>query len=344
MSKTRMMPLVIAAIAAMPASGLAQNFKVDKWNIGGEGGHDYITAEAGTGRVFVSRGTHVMVVDGKTGKVLGDVEKTPRVHGTAIAPKLKRGFTSNAGDSTVTVFDIDTFLEVQRIKIDVGGLDGIMFDEASGHVVLTNHSNPGTAVWFDADNGEVDGTASLEDKAPEGAVSDGNGRLFVNLEGKNAIQVLSIESAKSLAVWPIEACDGPTGIAFDKKSNRIFAGCSKTSVVVDAKTGKVVATLANGDGVDALAWDAAEKLLYIPGGQSGDVTVYRQDAPDKYTKVATVPTMKGAKTITIDPVTHRAYAVALERGPAPAAPANQPAGARPPMGPVVGAWFMAISH
>ena len=332
------------ALLAIPAGGQAQTFKVEKFSIGGEGAHDYINAEPGTGRVFVSRGTHVMVVDGATGKVLGDIPDTPRVHGTGIAAREGHGFTTNGGDSTVTMFDLKTLAVIRKIPVKVGGLDGIMYDDASRQIILTNHSRPGTAVSLDAKSGDITGTAELEDNAPEGAASDGKGRLYVNNEGKNTIQVLDTRTMKVLASWPIAPCDGPTGMALDRKTMRIFSGCGKKSVVVDATNGKIVATIDNGDGVDALGWDGGEKLIYIPAGRSGNVTVVRQDGPDKYTTIATVPTMMGAKTITVDPVTHRAYAVALERGPAPAPAADAPAGRRPPMGPIVGAWFFVISH
>jgi len=332
------------ALLAVPAIGQAQTFKVEKFNIGGEGGHDYIIAEPGTGRVFVSRGTHVMVVDGNSGKVLADIPDTPRVHGTGLAIKEGFGFTTNGGDSSVTMFDLKTLAVVKKIAVKVGGLDGIMYDDASKQIILTNHSRPGTAVSLDAKTGDITGTAELEDNAPEGAASDGKGKLYVNNESKNTIQVIETKGMKVIASWPIEPCDGPTGIALDRKTMRIFSGCGKKSVVVDATNGKVVATIENGDGVDALGWDGGEKLIYIPAGQSGNVTVVRQDGPDKYTVVATVPTMRGAKTITVDPVTHRAYAVALERGPAPAPAAGAPAGGRGPQGPIIGAWFFAISH
>src|SRR4029078_6105552 len=121
---------------------------------------------------------------------------------------------------------------------------------------------------------------------------------------KNTIQVLDAKSMKVLESWSIAPCDGPTGIAYDRKTDRICAGCGKTSVVVDAKTGKVVATITNGDGVDALGWDAAQKLIYIPAVRDGIVTVVHQDGADKYSVIATVPTMRGAKTITVDPATH----------------------------------------
>ena len=337
-----------ALTLASPHVGHAQTFKVDKWNIGGEGGTDYVTAEPGTNRVFISRGTHVMVVDGFTGKVLGDIPNTPRTHGVGLAPKSNHGFTTNGGDSSLTMFSLRSLGVIKKIPIKVGGLDGIMYDEADDRVILTNHSRPGTAIAIDPETGDIVGTAQLEDNAPEGAASDGSGRIFVNNEGKNTIQVIDAKTMAVLASWPIAACDGPTGIAYDKPSNRIFSGCGKTSVVVDATSGKIVATIKNGDGVDALGYDDREKLIYIPGGAGkGTVTVVRQDGPDTYSTVATVETVPGAKTIAVDPVSHRAYLFQPQYGPAPAPAAGSPspAGGRGgPRGPMIGAWFIAISH
>src|SRR5216117_2845953 len=339
--------LLCLALAA-PRAGHAQTFTVAKFNIGGDGGTDYLTAEPGTGRVFVSRGTHVMVVDGATGKVLGDIPDTPRNHGIALAPTSNHGFITSAGDSTVTMFDLRTLAVIKKIKIPTGGLDGIMYDDFTDRIILTNHSRPiGTAVALDAKTGDIVGTAELEDNGPEGAASDGKGKIFVNNEGTSTMQVLDVKTMKVLASWTLAPCEGPTGIAYDRTTNRIFSGCSKTSVVVDATTGKIVATIANGDGVDALGWDPVEKLIYIPAGRDSTVTVVHEDAPDRYTVVATVATMRGAKTISVDPVKHVAYLFQPEYGPAPApaprAPPPQP-GARPPRGPIIAAWFFAISH
>lgn len=331
--------IVVSVVGVSP--GEAQQFKVARYSIGGDGNTDYIVAEPGTGRVFVSRSTHFMVIDGATGKVLGDITDTPRAHGVALAPKWKHGFTTNAGDSTVTMFDLATLAPIRKIQTHTGGLDGIMYDAYSDRVILTNHSRPiGTATAIDANSGEIVGVAELEDDTPEGAASDGKGRLFVNNETKNTIQVLDAKTMKVLASWPIAPCDGPTGIAYDKATDRIFSGCSKTSVVTDATSGEIVATIPNGDGVDALGWDPEQKLMYIPAGRDGNVTVVHQDGPDTYTVVATVPTILGAKTIAVDPIRHIAYLFQPEYGPAPA-PAP---GARPARGPIVGTWFFAISH
>ncbi|OLD42922.1 MAG: hypothetical protein AUI55_04515 [Gemmatimonadetes bacterium 13_1_40CM_2_70_7] len=336
--------LLCLALAA-PRAGHAQTFTVAKFNIGGDGGTDYLTAEPGTGRVFVSRGTHVMVVDGATGKVLGDIPDTPRNHGIALAPTSNHGFITSAGDSTVTMFDLRTLAVIKKIKIPTGGLDGIMYDDFSDRIILTNHSRPiGTAVALDAKTGDIVGTAELEDNGPEGAASDGKGKIFVNNEGKNTIQVLDVKTMHVLASWPLAPCEGPTGIAYDRATNRIFSGCGKTSVVVDAMSGKVVATIANGDGVDALGWDPAQHLIYIPAGRDSSVTVVREDAPDKYTVVATVATMRGAKTITVDTVKHVAYLFQPEYGPLPPGTPPPAPGTRPPRGPVIAAWFFAVRH
>jgi DNA-binding beta-propeller fold protein YncE len=337
--------LLLAGLLALAAPAHAQTFSVQKWNIGGDGGTDYLTAEPGTGRVFVSRGTHVMVVDGRTGKVLGDIPDTPRMHGIALAPKWNHGFTTNAGDSTVSMFDLMTLQLIKKIPTHTGGLDGIMYDAWSDRVILTNHSHPvGTVTAIAAETGEIVGTADLEDTAPEGAASDGMGRLFVNNEGTSTLQVVDEKTMKAVTSWSLAPCEGPTGIAYDAVTKRIFSGCSGTSAVSDPAAGKVVATIANGEGVDALGWDPSEKLVYIPAGRSGNVTVARQDGPDLYTVLATVTTVPGAKTISVDPTTHTAYLFQPEYGPPPAgSPAPQP-GRRGPRGPIVASWFVAITH
>ncbi len=343
----RLLSLLTACIVASALDvsvAPAQTFKVTRFEIGGEGGTDYVNAEPGTGRVFVSRGTHVMVVDGATGKVLGDIPDTPRVHGIGLVAKHNHGFTTNGGDSTVTMFDLKTLAVIKKIPVKTGGLDGIMYDDNMDRIILTNHSRPiGTVVALDANTGDIVGQAELEDNSPEGAASNGKGTLYVNNEGKSTIQVLDAKSMKVLSSWPLAPCEGPTGIAYDRANDRIFSGCGKTSVVLDAKTGKIVTTIANGDGVDALGWDPKEKLIYIPAGRDGNVTVAHQDSPDKYSVVATVQTMARAKTITVDPVTHNAYLFQPEYGPAPAGAPPGPGG-RPPVGPVVAAWFMVITH
>jgi DNA-binding beta-propeller fold protein YncE len=340
--------VLAAAFVALPAGLSAQSFTVHKYTIGGEGGTDYLTADPASGHVFVSRGTHVMVVDGATGKVLGDIPDTPRTHGIALAPKWNHGFTTNGGDSTVTMFDLKTLAVIRKIPAGIDGLDGIMYDDATDRILTIDHSHPtGTAVVIDPNAGTVVGRVTLTGQAPEGGVSDGKGKIYINLEDKNAIDVVDTKTWTVVATWPIAPCDGPTGIAMDRASNRIFSGCGKTSVVTDASTGKVVAQIPNGDGVDALGWDQAQKLMYIPAGRDGNVTVVHEDSPDKYTVIATVATQPGAKTISVDPTTHMAYLFQPEYGPAPApAPGTtpDPNPRRRPRGPMIGTWFISIAH
>jgi DNA-binding beta-propeller fold protein YncE len=341
----RVLKLTTATLlAAVSLTGVAstQQYKVEKFNIGGEGGFDYLTSEPASGRVFVSRGTHVMVVDGATGKVVGDIKDAPGVHGIAFAPRAGLGFTTNRTDSSSTMFDMKTIDIKKKIKAGKDGLDGIMYDEQTDKIVVINHSKPtGTAVVIDVKTGEAVATIPLTGNAPEGGVSDGKGRIFINLEDKNAIDVVDTKTWKVTTTWKIDPCEEPTGIAMDRTTNRIFSGCSKKSVVVDAATGKVVAEIANGDGVDALGWDQSQKLMYIPAGGSGNVTVVHEDSPDKYTVVETVPTMRGARTVAVDDTKHIAYVFTPEYGPstAPATP-----GGRATRGPITAAWLIAIKH
>ena len=351
---TRHLLAALAALSAItltaPSIGHAQTFKVEKFDIKGEGGTDYVAVEAATGRVFVSRGDHMMVVEGATGKVLGDILNTPGVHGAGIVTKAGHGFTTNGGDMTVTMFDLKTLAVIKRIMVGPG-LDGIMYDEPDDKIILTNHSRPiGTLTAIDPKTGDIVATVELEDNAPEGAAADGKGHIFVNNEGKNTIQVIDVKTWKATASWPLGACEGPTGIAYDKASDRILSGCNKNSVVVDPNSGKVVANITNGTRVDALGWDPSKKLMYIPNGAEGNVTVVHQDSPDKYTVVATVPTFAGAKTIAADPVTHNVYLFQPERGPAPPPALGAPPPAagggrgRGPQGPIISAWFIVIKQ
>ena len=311
------------------SSSQAQNFTVQKYSIGGEGGTDYLTAEPGTGRVFVSRGSHVMVIDGNTG--------------IALVAKYNHGFTTNGGDSTITMFDLTTLITIKKIKIPAGGQDGIMYDDFSDRIILTNHSKPGTVTAVDPNAGVITGEARLEDNSPEGAASDGKGKLFVNNESKNTIQVIDAKTMNVLNTWPLDSCKGPTGIAYDRSADRIFSGCSKMSAVVNPGIGKIVATIPNGLGVDALGWDPSEKLIYIPAGRDSNVTIVHEDSPDRYSVVATVTTMTGAKTISVDPIKHVAYLFQPQYGaPSPNAPLDR--NGRRPRGPVIGAFLIVIKH
>ena len=194
--------VLAAAFVALPAGLSAQSFTVHKYTIGGEGGTDYLTADPASGHVFVSRGTHVMVVDGATGKVLGDIPDTPRTHGIALAPKWNHGFTTNGGDSTVTMFDLKTLAVIRKIPAGIDGLDGIMYDDATDRILTIDHSHPtGTAVVIDPNAGTVVGRVTLTGQAPEGGVSDGKGKIYINLEDKDVVAEVDLHTTPKRGRW-----------------------------------------------------------------------------------------------------------------------------------------------
>jgi len=342
--------IALAAALIVPAAAQAQSFTAHKMDIGGEGFFDYLSVDTATNRVFVSRGTHIQVVDGATGKQVGDIPNTPRTHGALIVNSAGHGFTTNGGDSTSTMFDLKSLAVLKQIHAGASGLDGFMYDDGANKVLTIDHSHPnGTAVVIDPNSGDVVGMVTTSGNAPEGGVSNGKGRIFINSEDKNAVDVVDDHTWKVVDTWSVSPCEGPTGIAMDRADNRIFVGCGKTSMVLDGTTGKVVAQIANGDGVDGIAWDQSQRLLYIPSSSDGSVEVVHQDSPDTYSVVATVPTMRGARTITINPKTHTAYVFMPEFGPppapAPGSPPPAPAGRRGgPRGPQIAAWLFAITH
>ena len=301
--------------------------------------------------MFVSRATHMMVVEGATGKVLGDIPNTPGVHGAGIATKAGHGFTTNGGDMTVTMFDLKTLAVIKQIKVGPG-LDGIMYDEPDDKIILTNHSRPiGTLTALDPKTGDIVATVELEDTAPEGAAADGKGHIFVNNEGKNTIQVIDVKTWKATASWPLAPCEGPTGIAYDKASNRIFSGCNKTSVVVDAEHRQ-----GRGDDHERHARGRAglgsveEADLHSERRRRQRHRRRTRTRPTSTRSSATVPTFAGAKTIAVDPKTHNVYLFQPERGPAPPPPADAPPPAagrgrgRGPQGPIVASWFIVIKQ
>jgi DNA-binding beta-propeller fold protein YncE len=294
---------------------------ITKIPAGGEGGWDYVTVDPDGNRLFLSRGTHAMVIDLGTNSVIGDIANTPGIHGVALAPELNRGFTSNGRDSSVTIFDYKTLAPITVLKIPARGPDAIFYDPATKRV-FTFNGGSSNATAIDAANGTVVGNVDLAGK-PEGAVFE-NGRGYANLEDKSEIAVFDPKTLAVLARWPLAPCEEPTGLAIDRVHQRLFAGCgNKTMAIVDMKTGKVVASVPVGDGVDAAGFDAETQLAFTSNGE-GSITVVHEDTPDKYSVVETVPTQRGARTMAVNPKTHRLYTVTANFGPTPAPTADRP--------------------
>jgi DNA-binding beta-propeller fold protein YncE len=323
----------IAATMAVVSSVAAAQTKAPGYHVinrittGGEGGWDYLTIDTTSNRLFLSRGTHVMVVDLGNNSVIADIPNTLGVHGVALAPELNRGFTSNGRDTSVTIFDYKTLAPITVVKIPGRNPDAILYDPATKRVFTFNGATANATV-IDATNGNVVGSVDLGGK-PEAGVVD-RGRVYVNVEDKNEIVVFDPQTLAVYAHWPLAPCEEPTGLAIDRVHQRLFAGCgNKVMAVVDTKTGKVVAAPAVGNGVDASGFDPATQLAFTSNGE-GSITVVHEDTPDKYTVVETVPTQRGARTMTVNPKTHRLYTVSAEFGPAPAPTADRPR-PRPPM-------------
>ena len=295
---------------------------VKTYTLGGEGGWDYLTLDPESRHLFISRGTHVMVIDADSGKPVGDIPDTPGVHGIALAPEFGRGFVSNGREGTVTIFDLSTLKVINKVK-DVGeNPDAILYDPASKRVFTFNgRSHDSTAI--DAATGTIAGKIPLDGK-PEFAVTTGAGEVFANLEDKSEILAIDPKQLKVKSTWRLAPCQEPSGLAIDVASRRLFAGCdNKMMAVVDADTGKVIATPAIGEGVDADRFDPETKLAFASCGE-GVLTVVSEDAPDKFSVVQNVPTQRGARTMELDPKTHQLYLVTAKFGPPPAATAGQP--------------------
>ena len=310
--------LLVAAAVAATAPGY---HVVNTYKLGGDGGWDYLTADASARRLYISRATHVMVVDADSGKSVGDIADTPGVHGIALAPELGRGFVSNGREGTVSIFDLKTLSTSSKVKAG-DNPDAILYDPATKRVFTFNgRSQDSTAI--DAATGKVLGTIKLDGK-PEFAASDAKGKIFVNIEDKSELVAIDPNKLEVTAKWLLAPCEEPSGLSIDRKNRRLFVGCgNKMMAVVDADTGKVLATPAIGDGVDATTFDAETGLAFASCGE-GVLTVVREESPDKFSVAENVPTQAGARTLALDSRTHNIFVVTAQFGPPPAATPDNP--------------------
>jgi DNA-binding beta-propeller fold protein YncE len=315
--------LLVISVFGLQLLAAGQDLRVIKsYKLGGDGGWDYLTVDPGSHHLFISRSTHVMVIDADSGKPIGDIPDTPGVHGIALANDLGRGFTSNGREGTVSIFDLKTLKPISKVQAVGDNPDAILFDPATRRVFTFNgRSHNSTAI--DAASGNIVGKIELGGK-PEFGVSTGEGELFVNIEDKSELLALDPKELKVKSRWPLAPCESPSGLAMDKKNRRLFVGCdNKMMAVVNADTGKVISTLPIGDGVDADRFDPDNKLAFASCGE-GVLTVVKEDSSDKFSVVQNVKTERGARTMELDPKTHEIYLVTAKFGPPPAATAEQP--------------------
>ena len=275
-----------------------------KIDLGGEGGWDYLTMDSATGRLYIARSDRVIVLDVEKGKVVGEVTKTPGIHGVALVPKRKKGFTSNGGDSTVTIFDLENLKEIAKVNVGKRP-DAIIYDPASDRVFTFNAGSK-DATALASEDGKVAGTVELGGK-PEFAVADEKGLVYVNIEDKNEVVVIDSKKVKVKERWKLAPGEEPTGIAMDREKRRLFVSChNEKMVVLDADSGKVLATPAIGKGTDACVFDQSAGLAFSSNGD-GTLTVVEAKPGDKYKVVDNVATQVGARTMALDTKTHHIF-------------------------------------
>ena len=304
----------LAAMAVATAANGADYKLAKTWKLGGDGGWDYLTVDSDGHRLFIARSTRVMVIDTDSGKQVGEVPDTPRVHGVALVPDLGRGFISNGGEDTVSVFDLKTLALQKKIKVG-SGPDAIVYDPFSKRVFTFNGRGHDTTA-VDSSKGEVAGKLDLGGK-PEFAATDAQGTMWVNIEDTSELVAFDPVKLAVKSRWKLADCEEPTGLSLDRKNRRLFAGCgNKKMAIVDADTGKMVASPPIGDGCDATAFDADFGLAFASAGD-GTITVIHEDSADKFTVIQTVVTQKGARTMAVDPKTHQLFTVTANVGPRP---------------------------
>jgi YVTN family beta-propeller protein len=300
-----------------------KDFKIIKtFHIQSAGGWDYIAIGPGNNRLYVSHGTQVNILDKKTGDSIGVIENTTGVHGIAFDKEHNKGFTSNGRLNTVTVFDLKTNAIIAQIPTGANP-DAIMYDAYSKKIITCNGRSKNLSLIDPVANKLTD-SIDVGGK-PETAASNGEGKVYVNIEDKNEIVVVNLKTLKVEAHWPLTPAEEPTGLAFDRTTNRLFAGCgNKFLAILDAANGKVVGTFPIGDGCDGAGFDSATKNIFTSNGE-GTLSVYHEKSANEFEKVATITTKRGARTIAVDQETHLIYLPTADfEQPDPATPNARP--------------------
>ena len=298
--------LALGLLSAATLSATAADYHLLKEiPVGGAGGYDYLTVDSAARRLYVSHGTVAVVIDIEKNSVAGEIADTPGIHGIAIAPEAKRGFTSNGREAKVSIFDPETLKTIS--KADTGPNPDAILYEPGQQEIYTFNGRGNNATVIEAKSGKVVATVALSGK-PEAAVADPKaGRVYCNIENKNEIAVIDTKTHQVTATWPIAPGEEASGMAFDAEHHRLFIGChNKLMEMIDSTNGKIVASVPIGDGVDGNAFDPGTQLAFSSNGD-GTVTIAHEDAPDKLTVVQTLKTVRGARTIALDPKTHNIY-------------------------------------
>jgi YVTN family beta-propeller protein len=320
MTRLRLLaPCLAALLAGTPCAHAATYQIADRFALGGEGKWDYPTVDGPAHRLYLSRTTHVMVVDTATGKVAGDIGDTPGVHGIAVAPELRRGYISAGKSDQVKVFDLDTLAIVAVIGVGTKP-DAILYEPKSRQVFAFNGHSDNVSV-IDTARNQVVATIALGGN-PEFAQADGTGLVYVNIENNNELVALEAAGHKLISRWRLPGCDGPTGLALDAAHKRSFSTCANSAMaILDTSSGRSIATLPIGAGVDGAAFDPDSQNVFSANGE-GTVTIVHEVDPEHFSVAQTLPTARGAKTITLDGVTHKLYLPAAQSKDEPVPPGS----------------------
>jgi YVTN family beta-propeller protein len=303
--------LILFAGGPFTAQAATANYHViHRYVLGGDGGWDYLTYDAAGKRLFISRSTHVMVVDPASGSVVGDIPHTPGVHGIALAQDLGKGFTSNGADGSVTVFDLRTLKTLTVIHTPAQNPDAIVYEPVSKRILTFNGSSNDATV-IDAQTDKAVATIALGGR-PEFAVADGRGMVYDNLESTSEIVAIDAAKAAITSRWPLGICHSPSGISMDRKNRRLFTACEGQMGIVNADNGQLTATMPTGAGTDATRFDPNSQMAFASNGRAATLTVIHEDLPDAYTLVQNAKTESGARTMALDPSTGDVFLVTAQ--------------------------------
>lgn len=310
---------------SIPAQSSSGYHVAKTFHIASPGGWDYPAVHQSSNKLYISHSTQVNILDKETGDSLGVIPNTTGVHGIAFADAFGKGYTSNGRLNNVTVFDLKTGTVLKQVSTATNP-DWIMYDAFSKKIITSNHT-AGSLSVIDPITDTVVATIPLVGSKLETAVSDNSGKIFVNAEDKNEIVVVDIIKYVVTDHWSLSPGEGPTGLAFDVKTKRLFSTCDKLLIVMDATNGNIIDKLPIGGGTDGAAFDPAAKLIFTANGE-GTVTVIKEISANEFKVIENVPTKRGARTITIDEKTHRLYLPTADYEPVQT---DAPKNARPKM-------------
>ena len=306
---------ISTAATALPA-GPSGYHLIKTIPVPGDTGWDYLKFDSTTRRLFISHGTHCVVVDVDNGKVVGDITGMQGIHGIVLAPEFNRGFITDGRAAKVVIFDLKTLQVTGSAPADPDA-DGVVYDPASKRVFTMNGDSKSSTV-IDAATGNVVGKIDLGG-SPEFPVADGKGHVYANIESTSEIVQIDSNTMKITNRWPLAPGQSPSGLAMDTEHGILFSGChNKMMAIVDANTGKVIASPAIGQGVDATRFDAGTGYAFSSNGD-GTLTVIHEDSPTQFSVVENVTTERGARTMALDPTTHQVFLATaqVERIPNP---------------------------